>query len=1201
MMSTQCRCRHWSKGLFLAILFLYLSQTPMTAQELHSSPSCQADEQLYTLAWGPGSDQYDWIPAGSLSQQYLNVNQSGHTFRISYLGSTADLINLSSGASPSLTSFFSDGSVNVLGQAADVASGSVNPIDIQIDIFPPIPARLGFDLYHINTSLQSGDRLTISASYKSGSALYPNLSANASPSWQQTAPGTVNPVNSTVSGNNDQVGVNFDDNGLIDQILIRWEGCEGCTAGDRGFGLGPISFCSIGPDRDADGIPDAEDIDDDNDGLPDPFEVCRNAPFAGRPDSSWVNLRLQLDDFPEETSWTLKDSLGNLVASGGPYRRFQDRGVFVDVSYYLPLGPYSFEIVDGFFNGICCTYGPGYYEILVDNQSIIGGPGNGSFGVGKTEQFNTRDVPYSAFYCLGRDPLDDEDNDGIPNYQDADYCTLNALGVCADMDTDSDGVPDFFDLDSDNDGLPDLVEAGGTDADGDGRIDVSTDVDGDGLADLVDDNLTDGPLIAGMCSFFPNCLFETSPSTLLSNAVHPLAFVDLDADDDGLCDVFEAKGADTDGDGLLDGSYFGANGYNDTVDPTEGGRPLQFDFAGDTDGDEVPDFRDVDADDDGLLDNYEAQPTATYTAPGTLDSDGDGLLDAYDDRVGFGGKGIDVDNSSASVDAYDHDGDGLPDYLDKDSDDDNISDQQEAWDSWIDGDSKADYPGDCSGLDQDGDGLRPCYDADDGDAANYRWAASPADDNGSTDGGLTASSGQLFASGSSLDLLLPDNGGAASEPDVRDVLIDCSQPRTYYALSEQSATTTTNYTFDPLTGQHSDGGTSGRIRATASCHPAGDDWYYFYNPLEPENYLFSIRYSTGSPDSFPLNELIDYIEIQLTPTPADRYQEDASSATLVMARDWQVQLKALPQAGSRFDIKFYFRPEELQALDAQADALLMTYPDAVRSSLQWFKKTGGLGVGDISPAGVEGMEDITSLATEVFDEETGRSENGAAASTDGSASEAGNARNYVEFRGLDSFSGGTALLRLDFNALPVELTTFAGLAKGCDVQLDWVTAVEDQFSHFELERSEDGQTFEFIKQTQGRGANGTAAYHYFDEEAGQLNYYRLKLVDLDGSFKYSNIIAVETPCAQAAVGLELYPNPLSPQAPQLKVKLRSHRPQATLIVMDVLGHQLLRKRVPVQKGWNAMTLDLSGFAPGMYYLLHLEGKAELAQPIIVTE
>uniref|UniRef100_UPI001EF03469 DUF11 domain-containing protein n=1 Tax=Aureibaculum marinum TaxID=2487930 RepID=UPI001EF03469 len=59
----------------------------------------------------------------------------------------------------------------------------------------------------------------------------------------------------------------------------------------------------------------------------------------------------------------------------------------------------------------------------------------------------------------GINPNGDHDSDGVPNYADGDFCTLNSFSVCANLDTDNDGIPNHLDLDSDGDGIPDNVEA----------------------------------------------------------------------------------------------------------------------------------------------------------------------------------------------------------------------------------------------------------------------------------------------------------------------------------------------------------------------------------------------------------------------------------------------------------------------------------------------------------------------------------------------------------------------------------------------------------------------------------------------------------------------------------------------------------------------------------------------------------------------
>jgi hypothetical protein len=75
-----------------------------------------------------------------------------------------------------------------------------------------------------------------------------------------------------------------------------------------------------------------------------------------------VTLTLVLDNYPEETSWTIKTSSGTTVASGGTYGSSPD-GSTITVTNCLPMGCYVFTINDAYGDGICCTYGSGSYTL----------------------------------------------------------------------------------------------------------------------------------------------------------------------------------------------------------------------------------------------------------------------------------------------------------------------------------------------------------------------------------------------------------------------------------------------------------------------------------------------------------------------------------------------------------------------------------------------------------------------------------------------------------------------------------------------------------------------------------------------------------------------------------------------------------------------------------------------------------------------
>ncbi len=145
--------------------------------------------------------------------------------------------------------------------------------------------------------------------------------------------------------------------------------------------------------------------------------------------------------------------------------------------------------------------------------------------------------------------------------------------------------------------------------------------------------------------------------------VSPLS---CDFDRDGIPNFMDI---DSDNDGILD--------------EVEGGV-----LNSDTDG--LPNFLDIDSDNDGIPDNIEAQGTFNYIAPSGVDSDGDGLDDAYEDPLGNGVKGLTPIMTNGTN----------PDYLTGNIDGDCLSDMIEAFD--IDGDGISDIAPALTDVDQDG-------------------------------------------------------------------------------------------------------------------------------------------------------------------------------------------------------------------------------------------------------------------------------------------------------------------------------------------------------------------------------------------------------------------------------------------------------------------------------------------------------------------
>lgn len=358
-------------------------------------------------------------------------------------------------------------------------------------------------------------------------------------------------------------------------------------------------------------------------------------------------------------------------------------------------------------------------------------------------------IPDSKESANGIDPGGDIDGDNIPNYSDLTfpgYVDSNGDGINDLFDKDLDGIPDHFDLDSDNDGIPDLVEAGGTDTDNNGVVDNLTDTNNNGMADVIDGNPlavpdTDSDGLPNHLDLDSDGdgivdLVEAGGSDALGDGVID---VFLDTDADGIPDIFDidfVAGVDTDGDGIedtFDSDIIDNDGIPDAVDS-------------DSDNDGIPDNVDVDqtggtdADGDGIDDLYDATESGgvDYDGDGiqdadeTTDADNDGILDFAQNGTDANGDGIDDDDDTdtdgdgiLNVHDFDADGngfydviegtglalpdtdtDGFLDYLDLDSDGDGITDNVEGRAT---GDTNL-----STGTDSDGDGIDDAYDPDGG-------------------------------------------------------------------------------------------------------------------------------------------------------------------------------------------------------------------------------------------------------------------------------------------------------------------------------------------------------------------------------------------------------------------------------------------------------------------------------------------------------
>jgi hypothetical protein len=143
------------------------------------------------------------------------------------------------------------------------------------------------------------------------------------------------------------------------------------------------------------------------------------------------------------------------------------------------------------------------------------------------------------------------------------------------------------------------------------------------------------------------------------------------------------------------------------------------------------------------------------------------------------------------------------------------------------------------------------------------------------------------------------------------------------------------------------------------------------------------------------------------------------------------------------------------------------------------------------------------------------------------------------------------------NALPVEFISFTGEKTGVANQLFWTTATEVNADYFELERANDALDFVKISRLSAAGnSNQLLDYAYTDSNPFKLSYYRLKQVDFDGSFEYSNTISIDRDLASlnntGSDEMLIYPNPTKASNVNLRFHLSENK-DVEIRVIDVLG------------------------------------------------
>ncbi|OJV54235.1 MAG: hypothetical protein BGO31_12860 [Bacteroidetes bacterium 43-16] len=195
------------------------------------------------------------------------------------------------------------------------------------------------------------------------------------------------------------------------------------------------------------------------------------------------------------------------------------------------------------------------------------------------------------------------------------------------------------------------------------------------------------------------------------------------------------------------------------------------------------------------------------------------------------------------------------------------------------------------------------------------------------------------------------------------------------------------------------------------------------------------------------------------------------------------------------------------------------------------------------------------------------------------------------YAGPGGTQGNFSVIRLSSGSisLPVALTNFNCSSFGYHARIDWETASEKNMKSYIIETSFDGIQFEAIHTLPVKTESITAKkYSYTDYNIflrTETVFYRLKMVEADGSFKHSNVNKLNFGKARSG-NLVVYPNPVTSIA-NISYTV-SFDADVSFRIYDITGKEVYSDILKSVKGNNSILTDLGHLEKG-YYILKLTG------------
>lgn len=196
--------------------------------------------------------------------------------------------------------------------------------------------------------------------------------------------------------------------------------------------------------------------------------------------------------------------------------------------------------------------------------------------------------------------------------------------------------------------------------------------------------------------------------------------------------------------------------------------------------------------------------------------------------------------------------------------------------------------------------------------------------------------------------------------------------------------------------------------------------------------------------------------------------------------------------------------------------------------------------------------------------------------------------------GHQVYANSAAAVNVSFSSnpsgFPVEIGSFkADWVRPREVKMDWVTLSESDNAFFEVQKSEDGIDFRPIAEVEGAGTSTEIhTYTYLDKsEMYPTNYYRLKQVDFNGAYSFSEVISLNL-SNLVRNDLVLFPNPAS-KSIRISLVDNENGGQYRLVIRDMQGRAIREERIELENQ-QYYSVDIIPFSAGVYQIEMVSSK-----------